>query len=200
MSSILTTGHASPIANDVTGIVKANISVIGSRYSFGIMEDVYAGDEHASELIHLKQKYVTVNSQSEAFEIMRNTQVGSALFTRRSALQSFQRTIAKEDGSITFDILKPCASAHHAVMVFRKGSVLLHPIDEIIMHLRESGILQHWSSFFFHMDDDASLFYNANRLAMIQVRMKLKDLFFFYGCCITVCFSVFIIELIIARL
>ncbi|XP_068989292.1 uncharacterized protein [Neodiprion pinetum] len=141
LASILATDGGSSVIVDVDGIIKANLTVIGSLYDYKVLKDQENDSVITQRLI---ERFVVDNNDSAIWDQLTSVDNNYAFLARRSALNWLRQTIAKTQESVTFDVFNNCVLAYHPVVALQKKSVLRKSVNTVIQRLTESGILNHW--------------------------------------------------------
>lgn len=195
LASILTTEKGTPTIVDVTGIVRANLSLGGSQYDFNMLKDQV---DYSLTNLKLVERFVVNNNDSETIQRLKFHK-DFAFLARGSSLRDEKQKLLRNNRPLNFDVFDRCVLAYHAVMVIRKSSFLLEPVNLVIRRLSESGILEHWD--IGNFDSEKILERrNAERFFEERAGKKFQTIFVLYSCCICLCLLTFIIELIVPKL
>lgn len=197
LASILTAAHPSPVVFNLEEILKYNFSVGGSVYNLEILKDLFSDNKEALDWL---QRYEIIDHMFEVQERLENIHQNNIYFARRSAFEYFKHKIAANNELIQFSVFDECALKYPTVMVFRRGSYLLRFVDDMVQHLLESGIIEHWEKVLYPVD--SKLLYKENDAKWFarEIRHKFNHLFIFYAYCQIFCLLVFFIELIVAKI
>ncbi|XP_048510801.1 uncharacterized protein LOC125500774 [Athalia rosae] len=195
LASILATEIDTATIVDAEGIIKSNLSVIGSLYDWNILKDQANESEITSKLL---ERFTINNNDMKTWNNFLSDN-NYAFLARRSWLSYQRQKIVKAHESVTFDVFDTCVLTYHTVINYQKKSILRKPIDRLIQRLTESGILKHWD-INDEIDADVALA-RKSYLDYVNHRAahKFRNIFVLYFICITLSLVAFVLELLCAK-
>lgn len=191
LASILMMDTDSQVITDGEGILRENLSIGGAAYSLDFLKDQMNDSETASKLV---QRFIIVNSPVEAMR-RRNSDENFAFISRLSSISYHIETTVKAGYPIRYSILDDCILKYYSVIIFRDDSQLRKSVNNVIMRLRNSGIVHGWAS-------TETNYYKKYKYELkngicfgLCVKQKFQQIFLFYFICVLLSLLTFFTEI-----